>query len=247
MSDEIAGRLSVVRSRLEAACCRAGRSPGSVRLVAVSKGHGTAAIREALLAGQRCFGENYAQEMLGKQAALADASGLEFHFIGHLQSNKAKQVVGRAALIQSVDRESLVEELAKRVEERGLVQEILFEVHLSPEPSKRGCAPESLPALLASALHRPALRPRGLMTMPPFFDDPEQARPFFARLRTLQEDLAGRFSLPDFRHLSMGMSHDFEIAIEDGATLVRVGTAIFGERLQAASGLDGGSQSEPRP
>ena len=214
---EIAAGLSRVRERIAAACSRAGRDPASVRLVAVSKTKPIEMLREAVAAGQTIFGENYAQELREKAAALA---GVEWHFIGALQTNKARLVVGRAALIHTCDRLALAQELSKRAKAAGLVQRVLLEVNVGREAQKAGVLPEDVPALLEQVRALPALACEGLMCIPPAQRDP---RPSFRLLR----QLGTASGLPE---LSMGMSADYEAAIEDGATLVRVGTSIFGER-----------------
>jgi PLP dependent protein len=201
--------------------------PAGVTLVAVSKTQPAEAVREAYAAGQRHFGENYAQEWRDKAAALADLDGLVWHFIGALQTNKVKYVVGppgapRAAWVHTVDRLALGEELSKRSARRGDVTRVLIEVNVAGEASKSGCAPADLPALREALGRLPALEVRGLMCIPPAEEDP---RPHFARLRALRDELGG--DLPD---LSMGMSGDYAAAIDEGATIVRVGTAIFGAR-----------------
>jgi len=208
-----------VRERIAAACARAGRDPASVRLVAVSKTQPLDKLREAAAAGQRIFGENYAQELREKADALP---GCEWHFVGALQTNKARLVVGRAALIHTCDRIALAQELSKRARNAGLVQPVLLEVNVGREPQKAGALPEDTPALLAEVRALPGLRCEGLMCIPPASGDP---RPHFRALR----ELAQRLGLAE---LSMGMSADYETAIEEGATLVRVGTAIFGERAR---------------
>jgi pyridoxal phosphate enzyme (YggS family) len=210
-------RLAEVLDRIDGACERSGRRAGSVRLVAVSKTQPVEAVREAFAAGQRVFGENYAQELRDKADALPQA---EWHFIGALQSNKARLVVGRAALVHTCDRFSLAQELSKRATAAGLTQRVLLEVNVGREPQKGGALPEHVPALLEKVRALPALRCEGLMCMPPAGQDP---RPHFRALRSL----AGQLGLSE---LSMGMSADYEVAIEEGATIVRVGTAIFGER-----------------
>jgi pyridoxal phosphate enzyme (YggS family) len=202
-----------VRERIALACARAGRDPASVTLVAVSKTQPVERLREAFEAGQRVFGENYAQELRAKADALP---GAEWHFIGALQTNKARIVVGRAALIHTCDRLSLARELAKR----AASQRVLLEVNIGREPQKSGALPEDVPALLDAVRALPTLRCEGLMCIPPAAGDP---RPHFRALR----ELAGKLGL---RELSMGMSADYETAIEEGATIVRVGTAIFGAR-----------------
>jgi pyridoxal phosphate enzyme (YggS family) len=202
-----------VRERIALACARAGRDPASVTLVAVSKTQPVERLREAFEAGQRVFGENYAQELRAKADALP---GAEWHFIGALQTNKARIVVGRAALIHTCDRLSLARELAKR----AASQRVLLEVNIGREPQKSGALPQDVPALLDAVRALPTLRCEGLMCIPPAAGDP---RPHFRALR----ELAGKLGL---RELSMGMSADYETAIEEGATIVRVGTAIFGAR-----------------
>lgn len=217
----VAANLAAVRGRIAAACARAGREPGSVRLVAVSKTQPLELLREALAAGQLALGENYAQELREKSAALADAS-VEWHFLGALQTNKARLVAGTAALIHTCDRLALAQELSKRASRlgAGAVQRVLVEVNTGREPQKAGALPEDVPALVAAVAALPSLECAGLMCIPPMEEDP---RPHFRSLRELRDRLG-------LRELSMGMSADYEIAIEEGATLVRVGTAIFGER-----------------
>jgi pyridoxal phosphate enzyme (YggS family) len=215
----VAENLAVVRDRIAAACARAGRDPGSVRLVAVSKTQPLELLREALAAGQTALGENYAQELREKSAALADAA-VEWHFLGALQTNKARLVAGTAALIHTCDRLALAQELSKRASKLGAVQRVLVEVNTGREPQKAGALPEDVPALVAAISALPSLECAGLMCIPPADADP---RPHFRALRELRDRLG-------LRELSMGMSADYEAAIEEGATLVRVGTAIFGER-----------------
>ena len=200
-----------------------------MRLVAVSKTKPPAALAEAFTAGQRLFGESYVQEWQLKAAELA--LPIEWHFIGALQTNKVKYLRGGVTLIHSIDRLSLAEEIDRQWGKLGGTAEVLLQVNLGAEPSKSGAAAEELLDLVRRAAGLPHLKIRGLMTLPPYFDDPEQVRPFFRRLRELAEEISG-LGLPgvEMRELSMGMSHDFEAAIEEGATLVRVGTAIFGER-----------------
>jgi PLP dependent protein len=226
MATGIAARLGQVRERIALAAARAGRDPAAVRLAAVSKAQPAAAIREAWEAGQRLFGENYVQELLAKQAELDGLEGLTWHFIGHLQRNKVKSVVGRVATL-AVDSERLVAEVSKRATDRSEVVDVLLEVNLGGEATKSGCAPGAAGALLDAARRAPAVRVVGLMVIPPFDIGAEAARDYFKALRELRDRLGGEAALPE---LSMGMSHDFEVAIEEGATLVRVGTAIFGER-----------------
>lgn len=220
----IAGRLAEVRGRIAAAAARAGRPAESVTLLAVSKTKSEALIREAYAAGQRDFGENYVQELCAKAAALSDLPDLRWHLIGPLQRNKVKQVVPVAALVHTVDRPALAEEIEKRAAAAGRTVPVLIEVNVGGEASKAGCPPFGVAALAGVVRAMPHLSLRGLMTIPPDTEDREQARPFFAALRALRDQIG------ELSELSMGMSHDFEIAVEEGATIVRVGTAIFGSR-----------------
>jgi PLP dependent protein len=215
---EVAAGLSRVRERIAAACSRCGRDPASVRLVAVSKTKPAQMLREAVAAGQTVFGENYAQELKEKAEALG--AGVEWHFIGALQTNKAKVVVGRAALIHTCDRLALAQELSRRAKAAGLLQRVLLEVNVGREAQKAGVLPENVPALLEQVRALPALACDGLMCIPPAEGDP---RPSFRLLQQLAETHG-------LSQLSMGMSADYETALEEGATLIRVGTAIFGER-----------------
>jgi hypothetical protein len=209
---EIATRLEAVRRTL--------RPP--VTLVAVSKSQPTEAIREAYVAGQRDFGENYVQEWREKAEALAGLPGLTWHFIGSLQTNKVKYLAGRVALVHTVDRVDLGREIAKRWEKAGARARVLVEVNLGGEASKAGCAASSVPALVELLRGLPALDVAGLTCIPPPDEDP---RPYFRELRAMRDRLG-------LVELSMGMSADYPVAIEEGATIVRVGTAIFGERAR---------------
>lgn len=225
----IAENLAHINQRIRAAAATAGRDPVSVRLVAVSKTRPAADIAEAFHAGQSIFGENYVQELAAKSAGLEE--GPIWHFIGHLQSNKVRHIAGLVSLIHSVDRLSLAEEISRQWEKIGRVCDILVQVNISGELTKSGTTEQGAIQLVKDCSLLPGIRVRGLMTMPPFFDDPEAARPCFSELRKLSETIAAEH-IPgvELRELSMGMSGDFEVAIEEGATLVRVGTAIFGER-----------------
>ena len=214
---DVAAGLAHVRGTMAAACERAGRDPASVKLVAVGKTKPIEMLREARAAGQTIFGENYAQELHEKADALPEA---EWHFIGALQTNKVKIVVGHAALIHTCDRIGLAQELSKRAKAAGVTQRVLLEVNVGREPQKAGVLPEEAAALLDQVRALPALACEGLMCIPPAEGD---ARRHFRSLRQLAERLG-------LRELSMGMTADYEAAIEEGATLVRVGTAIFGER-----------------
>jgi PLP dependent protein len=226
MSD-IARNLGAVRERVSRAAKACGRDPGDVALVAVSKTCGEEAIREAYAAGQRDFGENYAQELETKARALTDLAELRWHFIGHLQSNKAKLVAPIAATIEAVDSQRLVGELSHLAERGGRTLGCLVQVNVGEEPQKSGCAASEVEAILCAVERAGGLELLGLMTLPPFDLDASETRVHFRALRELREAHGGPARLP---HLSMGMSHDFEEAIFEGATIVRVGTAIFGER-----------------
>jgi pyridoxal phosphate enzyme (YggS family) len=223
----IAERLAAVRGAIARAAAEARRDPESVRLVAVSKLQPADAVAAVLAAGQRDFGENYAQELRDKARAVP---GARWHFVGPLQRNKAKYVVGLAELVHGVDGASLLDELARRAQTAGRVQPVLIQVNVGAEPQKAGCAPDELSALVDAARALPSLRLDGLMCIPPSTPgDPEGARPHFRRLAELRAAERERTGLP-LPELSMGMSADYPIAIAEGATLVRVGTAIFGDR-----------------
>jgi PLP dependent protein len=209
--------LAEVRGRIAAACAAAGRDPSEITLVAVSKTMAPEACREAVAAGQPILGENYAQELRDKARVV---QGARWHYIGPLQRNKVKYVVGTAVLVHAVESLDIAQEIDKRAK---TPQDILIEVNVAREPQKHGVAPEALPDLLAAIGKLPNVRVRGLMTMAPLDDNPEASRPHFRALR----ELAAQHGLPE---LSMGMTQDLEVAVEEGATLVRVGTAIFGER-----------------
>jgi hypothetical protein len=226
----VADRWRAVTARVAAACERAGRPAADVAIVAVSKTHPAEAIREAWAAGATEFGENYAQELATKAAELAAGSpapAIRWHFIGRLQRNKARLVAGRVALIHAVDSVELAEEIGKRA--GGAVQPILLAVNLGGEASKGGVGAEAAAAVATALAGVAGTSLDGLMTMPPPADDPEASRPHFAALRALRDRLADQLGRP-LPVLSMGMSHDFEVAIACGATHVRIGTAIFGNR-----------------
>jgi PLP dependent protein len=231
----IAGQLASIRERMSAAARRAGRSPEEIALMAVCKTFPVAAILEAYAAGQRLFGENRVQEFSDKFPALASLADAEFHMIGHLQSNKAAKAVEIFPAVDSIDAAKLAQRLNDAAGKLGKMIVVLIEINIGGEEAKSGIDPDSpeLETILGSAPAWKNLRLRGLMTVPPFTDDPEYARPYFRRLRELRDRLAAR-NLPavSLDVLSMGMSHDFEIAIEEGSTCVRIGTAIFGERMK---------------
>jgi PLP dependent protein len=229
----IAENLAAIRDRIAAAAQRANRQPHEIALMAVSKMHLPDRIREAYAAGQRLFGENRIQEFSVKMTSLADLPEAEYHMIGHLQTNKSAKAAELFAAIDSVDSLKLAEKLATSAHELNKTLDVLIEINVGGETAKTGIAAESeeLEKLLQAAPRLEALKFRGLMTVPPFTDDPEGARPYFRKLRALRDTIAAR-KLPavSMGVLSMGMSHDFEVAIEEGSTCVRVGTAIFGER-----------------
>ncbi|HVN02813.1 MAG TPA: YggS family pyridoxal phosphate-dependent enzyme [Bryobacteraceae bacterium] len=212
-------RLAEVRARIATAAARACRDPAQITLLAVTKVFPAQAIRDAYALGLREFGENYVQEFETKLPAVADLPGARFHLIGHLQTNKSRRAAEMFHCIQTVDSPKL----ARRLNESGNPLDVMLEVKLSPEEAKAGAPPEALPDLIAAVRACPNLRLLGLMTMPPWSGDPEQTRPYFRRLRELAE-------LHGLTGLSMGMSHDLEAAIEEGATILRIGTALFGKR-----------------
>ena len=219
-------RLDQVRQRIRAACQRCGRSPSSVTLIGVTKGVPAERIHQALTLGLTDLGENRVQEAREKRARLGAAA--RWHLIGHLQRNKARHAVELFDLIHSVDDAELTDELERQAAEQGRRLEVLIQVNISGEARKSGCPPEAAEVLARRIQRAPALVWRGLMTMAPFAEDPEAARPVFRRLRQLRDQLQERLGGP--LQLSMGMSQDFEVAIEEGADWVRVGTAIFGAR-----------------
>jgi PLP dependent protein len=230
----ISENIADVRSRIEAAARRAGRDPSAITLMAVSKTFPAQAIREAYAAGVRVFGENRVQEFAGKAEAVRDLDGAEWHLIGHLQTNKAARAAELFGAIDSVDSVKLAEKLNAAAENLGKVLPVLIEINVGGEEAKSGLALGSgeLGRILIDAEGWKNLEVSGLMTVPPYTDDPEGARPHFRQLREIREKIAARH-LPGVSMdvLSMGMSHDFEVAIEEGSTCVRVGTAIFGERV----------------
>lgn len=227
MMERIEERLGEVRQRIRTAAERAGREEGAIRLIAASKKQTVARLREAIEAGQMVFGENRLQE--GKEKVGLLPGGCEWHFIGGLQKNKVRDVVRLFGLIHSVDSRALIEEVQKRAAAQGKIQQILIEVNVGGEANKHGARPEEAGDLVEYANAQPSVEVHGLMTVAPFCKDVEETRPYFARIRELRDDLEGRTGcfLPE---LSMGMTHDFEVAIEEGATMIRVGTGIFGER-----------------
>jgi pyridoxal phosphate enzyme (YggS family) len=233
---QVAAALQRVRERIDAAAGRAGRDPAGITLVAVSKSHPPAVIREAMAAGQRDFGENRVQEAAAKYKELG--TEVRWHFVGRLQRNKVKDLVGWVDLIHSVDRQELAAEIGIRASAAGAPQEVLAEVNVSGDPGRGGVREEDLGPLLEAAATVKGIRVTGLMAMAPVVSSPEGARPYFRRVARLRDQAATRFPQLDIHHLSMGMSQDYEVAVEEGATLVRVGEAIFGRR----SGRVGGEE-----
>jgi pyridoxal phosphate enzyme (YggS family) len=231
----IAANISSIKDRIATAARRGGRNTDDVALMAVSKTQPPERVREAYKAGQRLFGENRVQEFAGKAGALHDLQDTDWHMIGHLQTNKAARTAELFGAVDSIDSLKLAEKLEAAARQFGRKLDVLIEISVGGEVAKSGIAPDSLALeeLLLAAPRLEALVFRGLMTVPPFTDDPQGARPYFRRLRELRDAIAAR-KLPAIalNQLSMGMSHDFEVAIEEGSTCVRVGTAIFGERIK---------------
>ncbi|MFW2388160.1 MAG: YggS family pyridoxal phosphate-dependent enzyme [Polyangiales bacterium] len=226
MTHDVAASLERLRERIERACQRAGRDTSTVQLVSVSKGHGEDAIRAAYDAGMRVFGENYAQELAAKATSLTDMPDLRWRFIGHLQRNKIKLIEKARATVDTVDTARLAEALSSKAVSAGVDVEVLLQVNIGAEAQKSGCAPDDVPGLVDAVRALPGLDLRGLMTVAPHLDDVEATRPFFAALRELAE-------ANGLKELSMGMTHDLEQAVAEGATMLRIGTAIFGPRPPA--------------
>lgn len=222
----VAAGLEAVRRRVERAAETSGRSPSDVTVVAVTKGFPAGVVADAVAAGAVDLGENRAQEL--REKAIAVSEGVRWHFIGHLQTNKVRHVVGTAVLIHSVDRLGLADAVARRARAAGVVQDVLIEVNISGEAAKHGVEPAQAVDLARRVAELPGITVKGLMAMAPLSDDPERSRPYFSDLRAIGEDVVS--ALPEATELSMGMSRDFEVGIEEGATLVRVGEAIFGPR-----------------
>ena len=230
MFEGIPQRLARVRERIADAAGRSGRPPGDVRLIAVSKTHPIDAVRAAAEAGQADFGENKVQEALQKIAQSSDTR-LRWHLIGHLQSNKARKAAGVAHYVHAIDSVDLLRKVDQAAAAAGRTIDVLVQVDLALEDTKYGVPEAKVPEIFAAAAGCTAARTAGLMLLPPLAENPEEARPWFVRLRGVRDRLRDA-GVPGehLRELSMGMSHDFEVAIEEGATMVRVGTAIFGER-----------------
>ncbi|MDN5346829.1 MAG: dependent protein [Clostridia bacterium] len=226
---ELAKRLAQVRERIAAAAKRAGRRPEDITLVGVTKTVPVEIIQEAVAAGLRDLGENRVQELVAKEPLI---KGVNWHMIGHLQRNKVKQVLGKISLLHSLDSLALARELEKRAEAEGKSLEVLIEVNVGGEETKFGLPPAAVIPFIKEITNFPALKLRGLMTVAPLVDDPEKVRPVFRRMAALKREVEA-LKLPgvEMRYLSMGMTNDFEVAIEEGANMVRIGTAIFGPRL----------------
>ena len=235
---EISEILSEVREKVARSAAKVGRNPDDVEIIAVTKTHGAEVVKEAWDAGLAIVGENKVQEAMWKKAAAC--SGPEWHLIGHLQTNKVRQALETFDFIHSVDSLKLLERIIRIAREIGVAPHILFEVNVSGEKSKTGMSPDILPSAVEMALEEGTVWLEGLMTMAPFSENPEDARPHFRRLRELRDEMEKRFgiSLP---RLSMGMSGDYEVAVEEGATWLRLGTVLFGERprLKAVRPADG--------
>ena len=225
--DQIAANLGTIRDQISSAATRCGRNPSDIRLVAVSKTHPAGAVGAAVAAGQRVFGESRVQE--AREKIPACPTGLDWHFIGHLQKNKVRQALPLFSFFHSIDSAALAQAMDRIAGEAGKPVDGLLEVNVSGEETKHGFTPEELRKEFAALAKLPHLRIRGLMTMAPYSDNPEDARPVFRALRELRDGLQSSNGHP-LPELSMGMSGDFEPAIEEGATLVRVGSSIFGER-----------------
>lgn len=226
----IAENIAAVRENIALAAARAGRSPSDITLLAASKTNDASRIREAFAAGVTVFGENRVQEMLEKNTQGAYA-GAHLHFIGHLQKNKARQVVGLAELIHGVDSVSLLQVISRLASSRGITQDVLLEVNIGLEPSKSGFTPSEVPSALEACASLPGIRVRGLMAIPPACGNSDEIRPYFAQMQQLFVDNGGKkYDNSSMDFLSMGMSNDYAVAIGYGSNLVRVGSGIFGPR-----------------
>jgi hypothetical protein len=228
----IHANVETIRRRIAAACERVGRTPDEVTLVAVAKTFPADTIREAVRAGVTDIGENYVQELLAKREQLATEQ-IRWHFVGHLQSNKVRHIAPWVALIHAVDSPGVAQEVDRRAAGAGRVVDLLVEVNTTGEETKFGVSPDATVSFLRSLDSLTHIRVAGLMTIGPFLPDPEGSRPMFRRLRQLRDEARslGQANLT-MRHLSMGMTGDFEVAVEEGATLVRIGTALFGSRVK---------------
>ncbi len=224
----IKNNLELINEKIEKAAQRSGRKRSDIKLLGVSKQVDTDRIKEAIKCGHFNFGENYVQEFISKYETLSEYKDIDWHFIGHLQKNKVKYIIDKVSLIQSVDTISLAEEINKRAEKLGLQITILIEINLGEESSKSGIEISELDSFLEQIFAFDNLKISGLMALPPFCENAEDSRRYFIKLRELRDRFNSSYN--NLNELSMGMSSDYEIAIEEGATIVRVGTAIFGER-----------------
>ncbi len=229
----LSDNLNHIWQRIEKACLRAGRESSQVKLVAVSKGQSVESMRQLAQAGQLIFGESYLQEASQKIEQMADLTNINWHFIGHLQSNKAAKAAGLFATVHSVHNQELANRLNLRATALNKSIDVLIQADLANEAGKHGCQVSALAPLAEYIAGLSSLRLKGLMTLPPITHTPENARPYFARLRELAHNLQANLPAGSMRELSMGMSDDFEIAVEEGATLLRVGTILFGPRRLA--------------
>lgn len=223
-------KISSIFKKISHAALRVGRQPDEVILVAVTKSQPIDKIKEAIDYGLRIFGENRVQEAKTKILALRQTN-IQWHMIGHLQTNKVKDAVSLFEVIHSVDSEKLIRFIDKEAEKRGKIQRVLIQVKLSEEESKYGVSEEEVEKLVEICLSLKNIKVEGLMTIPPYFENPEDVRPYFRRLRQIKESL-NKKGYDFIKELSMGMSHDFEVAVEEGATMVRIGTALFGQRIK---------------
>ncbi|HHW41528.1 MAG TPA: YggS family pyridoxal phosphate-dependent enzyme [Syntrophomonadaceae bacterium] len=226
MNEALNNRINDVYRRIAEACQRVGRQKADVKLVAVSKGINAEQLKEAISTGLSVFGENRVQDFLKKYDVIDKQ--VEWHFIGHLQRNKARYLAGKVSMIHSLDSMSLAATLNRLSDIQGYAWQVLVQVNVSGEATKFGLAPSELPDFLDEIREMKGLKVCGLMTIAPYCEDPEEVRPVFRRLRELKEDMMQKKPWLDLRHLSMGMSNDFEVAVEEGATLVRIGSALFG-------------------
>jgi pyridoxal phosphate enzyme (YggS family) len=229
-SGTIAGNVQRIREGIRRAALRVGRDPSTVQLVAATKTVPPSGLFEAYAAGVRIFGENRLQEAQGKMPEIGPRQDLAWHFIGRMQSRKLKDIVGNFAMIHSVESVEQIRSIAAIAEKLGIRQDILMEVNVAGEETKGGFLSKDVPKAVEDIGRLPHVTLRGLMTLPPFGDNPDEARPYFSKLRQLRDSLVKHGAHAGVEELSMGMSHDYQIAIEEGATMVRIGTAIFGKR-----------------
>lgn len=229
MSIDLTANLAGVQARIEKAARKTGRSAGDIKLVAVTKTVEVERIKEITNLGIKVLGENRVQEMLDKIPRLP--GDIQWHMIGHLQRNKVKHIAGKVALIQSLDRWSLAEEIQRRGQQNNVIVPVLVQVNMAGEDTKFGLAGNEVFDFVSEVARMDYIRVKGLMTIAPFVDDPEEVRPVFREMRNLAKTISGRFERVDMDYLSMGMTNDFEVAIEEGANMVRIGSALFGPRI----------------